>query len=55
MADAVKLKIQTYLDKLDANVSSRHPADVAIPADVKYVNSVAITGVGTESNPWSPA
>lgn len=54
VADTVKLKIQTYLDKLDATVSSRVAAGSVVDSNIRYINGTAIKGTGAEDNPWSP-
>ena len=55
IANAVKAAIQTYLDKLDVNVSTRHPSGVMIPANVKQVNDANLSGNGQPGSEWGPA
>lgn len=54
IADAVQSAIQSYLDKLDVSVSSRHPANAIIPANVKKINDTDVTGTGSPGNEWGP-
>lgn len=54
IASAVRLALQTELARLDVAISSRQIAGV-VPADIRYVNAIPITGVGTEASPWRPS
>lgn len=51
MKAAVRAALATELARLDIAVSTRQAIGL-VPADVRYVNTVPITGAGTEANPW---
>jgi len=51
MALAVKILLQSYLDKLDATVSSRQPAGT-VNANVTHMNNAPVFGIGTENDKW---
>ena len=52
IAQQVRAELAAELAKLDATISSRSTGTV--PADVRYVNGVAIKGSGQLGNEWGP-
>jgi len=47
--------LNTILDNVDVPVSTRHPENALIPANVKQINNTPITGTGAAGNEWGPA
>ena len=53
IAAAVRSALAVELAKLDATISSRQPSGT-VQADVRYVNSIPLKGIGSDANPWGP-
>lgn len=55
IADAVRLELALELARVDVAVSTRVASGATMPADVRYVNGVEVTGTGSAGDPWGPA
>lgn len=55
VAAAVRAELAAELARVDAAITSRIPAGATVPADVRYVNGVLITGTGVDGDTWGPA
>lgn len=55
IAAAVRAELATELARIDALITSRVAAGATVPADVRQVNGVTITGAGVPGNSMRPA
>jgi hypothetical protein len=55
IAEAVRAELLLELSRIDASISSRHASGALVPANIKQVNDVNITGVGSDANRWRAA
>lgn len=55
VAAAVRAELAVELARIDAAITSRIAAGATVPADVRYVNGVLITGTGVDGDTWGPA
>ena len=55
IAQAVRDALSIELARLDVAISTRHPINTLVDANVKYVNSVLVGGNGQPGTEWGPA